>query len=149
MAIKINWHIALFGFCILLLMPTSAQALVINEIHFNPFHVGDDDGEFIELYNEKADIVDLVDYTMGGISVNLQGIKVEAGGFVVLASEPVDDGDTDSDSFDTIYGNGDRLLTEFHFPVIDFTGSLANTGEVLILYGPVGAWLISTITHLS
>ena len=52
--------------------------------------------------------------------------------------EPVDDGDTDSDSFDTIYGNGDSLLTEFHFPVIDFTGSLANTGEVLILYGPGG-----------
>ncbi len=39
---------------------------------------------------------------MGGISVNLQGIKVEAGGFVVLASEPAYDGDTDSDSFDTI-----------------------------------------------
>ena len=52
MAIKINWHIVLFGF-VSLLMPTSAQALVINEIHFNPFHVGDDDGEFIELYNEK------------------------------------------------------------------------------------------------
>ncbi len=34
----------------------------------------------------------------------------DAGGFVVLASEPVDDSDTGSDSFDTIYGNGDRLL---------------------------------------
>ena len=138
MAIKITWHIILLGFCIFLLMPTSAPALVINEIHFNPSLVGDDDGEFLELYNEEADIVDLMGYTMGGISVDLQGIKVEAGGFVVLASEPVDDGDTDSDSFDTIYGNGDSLLTEFHFPVIDFTGSLANTGEVLILYGPGG-----------
>ncbi len=138
MAIKFTWHIILLGFCIFLLMPTSAPALVINEIHFNPSLVGDDDGEFLELYNEEADIVDLMGYTMGGISVDLQGIKVEAGGFVVLASEPVDDGDTDSDSFDTIYGNGDSLLTEFHFPVIDFIGSLANTGEVLILYGPGG-----------
>src|SRR3972149_10053223 len=101
MAIKITWHIVLLGFCIFLLMPTSAPALVINEIHFNPSLVGDDDGEFLELYNEEADIVDLMGYTMGGISVDLQGIKVEAGGFVVLASEPVDDGDTDSDSFDT------------------------------------------------
>ena len=57
---------------------------------------------------------------------------------MVFASEAVDESDTDMDSFKTIYGNGDGLLTEFPFPVVDFSGSLANIGEALILYGPDG-----------
>lgn len=105
----------------------------------SPSFIEDDDGEFLELYNEGLDDMDLTGYTIEGISVNLQGFTIGAGGFLVLASEAVDDGDSDLDSFDTLYGNGDGLLTEFPFPLVDFIGSLSNTGEILTLYGPGGA----------
>lgn len=112
------------------------MAVVLNEIHFNPSPTQDDDGEFVELFNEEINSVDLTGYTLEGISVNLQDVILPPGGFVVLASEAVDDSDIDINSFESIYGNGDGLLTEFTFPVVDFSGSLNNSGEELILYSP-------------
>ncbi len=137
MVTKVIYYLIFFVFLMIVAGPIPAGALVINEIHFNPpSFIQDDDGEFLELYNEGSAAMDLTGYTIEGISVSLQGIIIGAGGFLVLASEAVDDDDNpDLDSFDTIYGNGDGLLTEFPFPVVDFTGSLANTGEVLTLYG--------------
>lgn len=126
----------------------SAEAIVINEIQFNPSQVQDDDGEFIELYNEGSKAVDLTGYTMGGVSVNMDGTILYPGDFLILASEAVDDADTDTDSFESIYGNGDLSLSEFTFPVIDYSGSLSNSGETITLYNPAGN-VIDSFNYIS
>lgn len=117
----------------------TAEALVINEIHFNPsFPVEDDDGEFLELFNEGLLPVDMTGYSIAGITVNFEGIILNPESFMVLASELLDDSDTDRESFEAIYGDGDGLLTEFTYITLDFSGSLANAGELLTIYGHGG-----------
>ena len=51
MVTKVTRYLVFFGLLMIILIPVSAQALVINEIHFNPSIVSDNDGEFLELYN--------------------------------------------------------------------------------------------------
>lgn len=135
---KIKWCVIIFCWIISTGCPSIVNALVINEIHFNPpTPIDDNDGEFLELYNELDIPVDLTGYSIGGITASLNGI-INSREFLVLSSEPVDDSDTDTYSFESLYGNGDGILSEFPFQVIKFTGSLANTGEPLTIYRPGG-----------
>ncbi len=111
----------------------SAAGIIINEIGFNPDVVDDTDGEFIELYNAGIDAVNIDGYSFEGVSVDLSGITLLPGEFLVLAREAVDGSDADTDSFETVYGDGDGDLDEFGFIVLDFAGSLLNSGELLVL----------------
>jgi hypothetical protein len=110
-----------------------AYSIVINEINFNPSSVDDSDGEFIELYNASSNTILLDDYSFIGITVDFTGVTLSLGEFLVLAREPVDSGDKDTDSFESVYGDGDGDLDEFEFTILDFSGSLHNKGETLSL----------------
>lgn len=145
----IKWISALFYVCVIAIYPGIVDALIINEIYFNPpSPIGDDDGEFIELFNEEDYSIDLTGYSIGGITISLNGVIVGAKGFLVLSSELLDDADNDGYNFTSLYGNGDGVLNEFPFPLVDFTGSLANTGELLTIYGP-GGEIIESYNYVS
>lgn len=130
--------------CLMILHPIISEALIINEIFFDPqMPVGDDDAEFIELYNEGNTFIDLTGYTISGFSTSFDGLIVSPEGFVVIAREPVHDGDSDLYNFESLYGNGDGLLDEFPFLLVKSTGLLSNSGEVITLYGVGGEVLDS------
>ena len=63
--------------------------VVINELHYHPAETLDRH-EFIELYNAGDSIADLSDWRIqGGVSFQFpEGSQIEAGGYLVVASEP-------------------------------------------------------------
>ncbi len=115
-----------------------ALSVVINEINFNPNIVADSDGEFIELYNTSLFAVPLDSYSFEGVSVDFTSVTLGPGEYLILASEPVDGSDTDIDSFESVYGDGDGDFDEFEFTILDFSGSLLNGGETLSLFDDSG-----------
>ncbi len=144
-----QYLILILSTCLVVVTPAISKALIINEIYFDPaMPVGDDDGEFIELFNENTIPLDLTDYTISGVSASFDSLIIDPGGFVVLTREPIDDGDSDPYNFESLYGNGDGILDEFSFPVVKFTGSLSNSGELLTVYGP-GGDVIDTYNYMA
>ena len=115
-----------------------ALSVVINEINFNPNVVADSDGEFIELYNTSLFAVPLDSYSFEGVSVDFTSVTLGSGEYLILASEAVDGSDTDIDSFESVYGDGDGDFDEFEFTILDFPGSLLNGGETLSLFDDSG-----------
>jgi len=139
---KDNRVLYLFGIIMIVLTffynRVEATTIVINEINFNPSIVDDSDGEFLELYNTSSSTISMDGYSFEGISVDFTGITMAPGEFLVLAREPIDGSDSDIDSFETIYGDGDGDLDEFDFTILEFSGSLLNSGETLSLIDNFG-----------
>ncbi len=95
-------------------------ALVITEIYHDPSG-NEGDEEFIEIYNAGGTTVDLADYATEGITYTFgSGVEILSGEYIIIASNPV-----------TYTGNG--------FDVYDYSGSLTNTGETIMLKNASGA----------
>ncbi len=99
---------------------TMNAQVVITEIMYN--NEGDDDLEFIELYNSGNAAVDLEGYTFtSGINFTFPSHTLNAGEFVLVA--------TDSIFFDAVFG----------LPAYEWTsGALTNSGETIELSDAAG-----------
>ena len=104
--------------------PWRSEDVVLNEIMFNPIS-GEDDDQYIELFNLSADTVDLSRWRfVAGVDFTLPAnTTLAAGGYLVVAK------------------NRDRLLA--NYPQLNLTntvgnfgGSLAKSGERLALAKP-------------
>ncbi|MBZ0254826.1 CotH kinase family protein, partial [bacterium] len=98
-------------------------AVVINEIHYHPFAgEGNQDYEFIELFNAGTTSVDLTGYQLsGGVHFDFQNeTTLSVGGYLVLAKDAAKYQGLDCD---VISWGDDRL---------------ANEGERIELTGPMG-----------
>ncbi len=76
---------------ILLAVGFMTAQVVINEIHYNPASSQGTDGEyeFLELYNVGTSAVDLTGWTVGATGTSpasLDGVTIDAGGFVIVAN---------------------------------------------------------------
>lgn len=113
--------------------------LLITEIMYNPNQADDTDAEWIELYNSGGTI-DLSEWQLN--SNALSGTLL-SGEFVVVAKELTDGSDTDTDSFESIWGNNDGVWDEQDgFMAIDGSFSLANSaGSVNLSSGLVSEYL--------
>ncbi len=94
--------------------------LVITEIMYNPPESFTDSLEFIEIYNNGAEI-DLENFTCTGGDYIFPDVTLGAGEFYVLAG--------DSASFNAAYG---------FYPNGLFTNGLSNGGEDIVLKTPAG-----------
>jgi len=112
----------------------SAQAaVVISEINYKPPTDGQD-SEFVELFNTGPGVVDLEGWSLTGLGYTFEdGDSLAAGGYWVVASEPLDTGDANVESFEYRYGNQNGLLDEFPYPVTDGIGGLNDGGETVTL----------------
>jgi len=117
----------------------SAQAaVVISEINYKPPTAGQDT-EFVEILNTGPGVADLSGWSWGGITYTfLPGTSLASGGVWVVAPELTDTGDSNVESFEHFYGNGDGVADEFAYPVSDGGGGLNDSGEVITLFDAAG-----------
>lgn len=114
----------LFVFSILLFTPRGAWAsLIINEISWQGY-LGDANNEWIEIYNDGGETVNLDGWLLeasdGTPSINLSGLSVSAGSFLLL--ERTDDTTVPEETASLFY-----------------SGALSNEGENLILKNSSGS----------
>ena len=101
----------------------SAQGDVkINEIMYNPSTGDDSDMEWIELYNNDAEAVNISDWTIDGNQI--ADMVMVPGAYAVLARNKT--------AFDDYYG-------ALPCSVIDVTFVLANSGDTIVLCDSTGA----------
>ncbi|MGH1435436.1 MAG: lamin tail domain-containing protein [Lewinella sp.] len=111
--------------CCLSVMALNAQTpdLVISEIMYNPPESGQDTYEYLEIYNNSADAVDLSGYSLTGVTYTFtSATNLGAGEYILLAG--------DSIAFEAGFG-----LTALQWT----GGSLSNGGELLKLFDATGA----------
>ena len=92
----------------------SAQAVVINEIMFDPKAVGDDFGEWLELYNPSSKAVDLSGWTLRDQVSNthtLDNLSIGAGQYLVLGRYGATDANGNYDA-DYVYGEDFKLSND-------------------------------------
>jgi hypothetical protein len=116
--------------------PASAENLAITEIHYNPD--GDDEYEFIEIYNCGTNIADLSGVAFDdGVSFEFPaGLGIEPGEFLVVVE--------DSTAFEERYQNA---VSTWYYPEItvvgQWSGALNNDGETVVLTGSNGVAIAS------
>jgi len=110
----------IFLACLVGVMTLNAQTpdLVISEIMYNPPESGIDTYEYLEIYNNGANAVDLSGYSLSGVDyVFTSGFNLGTGEYLLLAG--------DSIAFEAAFG-----LTALQWT----NGSLSNGGELLKLF---------------
>ena len=110
---------------------TPLPRVIINEIHYNPAASQGDDAlyEFIELYNDHPDPVDLSGYYMEGVVYTFTvGTVIAPGQHLVLAQTAA-----------TYAGQGYDVY-QWH------SGGLNNTGEAIRLFTSRG-WLVNEVVY--
>ena len=106
---------------------TGYDRLMITEVMYNP--LGDDEAEYLELWNNSGSQVDVSGWTVAGLGANDEngvrqeylfpdGTNVARDEVVILAKDPV--------AFRRVYGTPARILGPY-------PGSLSNEGEKLRL----------------
>ncbi|MCB9335507.1 MAG: lamin tail domain-containing protein [Flavobacteriales bacterium] len=101
--------------------PVITPDLVISEIMYNPPEAGTDTLEFIEIYNNDANPVDLTNYTLAGVTYTFPSVILNPGEFYVVA--------VNSGAFNNVFGS---------MPDGVFTGGLSNGGEFVTIKNASG-----------
>src|SRR3989338_9718921 len=120
----------------LLVLPSNAYSVVlINEIMYNPSTAQGDDSdlEWIELFNNGHQTINLENFTINGN--NFDDVNITAGGFVIVAMELIDGADSDLNSFEAYYGNNDSIWnsTDASYTAVDWDFVLGNTAPADII----------------
>ncbi len=109
------------GFSLAVLTFAQTPDLVISEIMYNPPEAGTDTLEFIEIYNNDANPVDLTNYTLAGVNYTFPSVTLNPGEFYVVA--------VNSGAFNNVFGS---------MPDGVFTGGLSNGGEFVTIKNASG-----------
>ena len=120
---------------IILVSLNSYSAVFINEIMYNPSTAQGDDSdlEWIELFNNGTQTINLENFTINGN--NFEDVNITAGGFVIVARELIDGADSDLNSFEAYYGNNDSIWnsTDAIYATVDGDFVLDNTAPADII----------------
>lgn len=100
--------------------------LVITEIMYNPPEAGTDTTEFIEIYNNSSQSINLTNYTCTGGNYTFPEFFLPSGGYYVIA--------VSTSGFTNTYGFA---------PHGEFIGGLSNSGESIVLKDSLGVMVDS------
>ena len=64
-----------------------AQDVVITEIMYNPPESGTDTLEYIEFFNNTANVIDLENYSFDGVQYTFPAVSFAANTFIVIAKD--------------------------------------------------------------
>ncbi len=121
---------------LMLCVPYVSANLIITEIMYAPTETASDtDGEWIEIFNNGESNIDLTEWTIDGY--NFDDIILESYEYAVIARELIDGDDTDLESFETAYGNGDGIwdATDGDYIAIDGYFSLGTEDTIILTNG--------------
>lgn len=124
----------LFVALVMLLMPSMASALVITEIMHSPLQGSDTNLEWIEVYNDGSESIDLSSWKIG--NSNFDDYVIIPGEYLVIARKLIL-----NQSFESVWGNNNSVWDE-DFAAIDGSFSLPETGTINLSDG------ITTITAI-
>jgi hypothetical protein len=113
---------------ILFLQFVSAD-IYITEIMHSPDGISHSDGEWIELYNDGTQPVNLSDYTLDGS--DFDDITIQPDEYIVIARELLDGDDQDIESFESFWGNNNNIWDE-SFNASDGSFSLSAEDTVTL-----------------
>ena len=116
-----GWRTNCFAQETKLIQPPTPANLVITEIMYNGPEAGTDTTEFIEIYNNDANPVDINNYTILGVTYTFPSVTLNPGEFYVIA--------VNSGAFNNVFG---------FMPNGVFTGGLNNGGEAITLIDAFG-----------
>lgn len=118
-------------FCVFLIQTLYAQNLMFTEIMYNDPRPGTDKLEFLEIYNHDVVPVNLLGYSLGGVTFTFPDTVIQPNQYYVVA--------VDKDTFSTMFG----------FQPFQWTsGSLLNTGETVKLFNASGG-LVDSVKYSS
>ncbi|MEA3378653.1 MAG: lamin tail domain-containing protein [Nanoarchaeota archaeon] len=99
--------------CLIMLgaIPMVSANIIITEVMFDPTQTSSQtDGEWIEIFNDGNEPVDLTDWKID--NYNFDDYVIQPGEYVVIARELVDGTDADNESFESYWGNNDGVWDE-------------------------------------
>ena len=109
-------------------LDTTHSNLVITEIYYNPPETGTDSLEFIEVYNNGADPVNLSGYTLSSaVTFTFPSVSINPGEYKVVAYNPL------------------AMLHTFGISALQWTGGLNNDGELILLKNSSGLTIDSVL----
>lgn len=111
----------------LLILPLVSADVVINEVMYNPNFCSDSVCEWIELYNNGSEVVDLSGWRLDNNPIEYYIIKPNE--FVVIVK--------DRFGFEEFYGNNDTIwdTNDGNYEILQGTFSLTNTQDTINLSG--------------
>ncbi|MFA5887231.1 MAG: lamin tail domain-containing protein [Candidatus Nanoarchaeia archaeon] len=128
---KKTWMLILLASLLLASCRMAAAGLLVTEVMYNPSQCDDTDGEWIEIYNNAEEAVDLSRWLLN--NKPLEG-TLGSMQYLVIAKELVDGTDADTDSFEKFWGNNDGVWDETDgFNAMQLSISLANSAGVVNL----------------
>ncbi len=104
--------------------------VVITEIMYNPPESGTDSLEYIEIYNNGSDAVDLEGWSLSGATFTFPAVTINAGAYLVTC--------VNSSALSTVLGINTDLQWE--------SGGLSNGGETLQLINATGV-VVDEVTY--
>ncbi len=106
--------------------PYVQPEIVITEIMYNPPESGNDSLEFIELYNNGSEAVDMTGFTFtAGVDFTFPALTLNPAEFVVVA------------------GSASAMLNTFGVTAYEWSGALSNSGELIELRDAGGMFVDS------
>ena len=108
-------------------LPATVGDIVITEIMYNPPESGDDSLEYIEIYNNSSESLNLYEYEFSdGVEYVFPEINIESGDYLVIAKD------------------ADAFFNTFGLVVLEWTdGALSNGGELIKLVNHMGVTIDS------
>ncbi len=104
--------------------------IVLTEVMYSPTQASDTDLEWVEIYNNGNEIVNLSLWKID--NNNFDDFVILPKEFVVIARELIDGSDVDNDSFESTYGNNDGIWNNLDgsYRVFDGDFSLTDVDKI-------------------
>jgi hypothetical protein len=125
-------HITLVVVALLCSLHVVVANVYVTEIMHSPNQMADSDGEWVELYNDGLSEVNVSNWTIN--NKDFDDVTIQAGEYLVVARELIDGTDTDTDSFESYWGNNNGVWDE-SFLAVDGSLSLTAEGSVVLSNG--------------
>ena len=117
---------------VILVIPMVTANIYITEVMHSPTQVSDSDGEWLELYNDGATAVDLSAWIIDGKAIG--NVSIAPATYLVFARELLDSSDTDTESFESYWGNNNGIWDE-SFAAIEVSLSLKEEDTIVLTDG--------------
>jgi hypothetical protein len=125
-------YVFVLALALLCLMQLASANVYITEVMHSPNQMSHSDGEWVEIYNDAAEPIDLSEWTLDG--ADFENVTIDSKEYVIIARELLDSDDSDEDSFESYWGNNNGIWDE-DFKAVDGSFSLTSEDTITLTDG--------------